>query len=256
MERAVAMDIGVIIDLETTGLDPNKDRIIEIGLLSFVTDAENEPSVIETYSGLEDPGMEISAEVTKITGLNSSILRGHKIRWEIVREILSSGSIVIAHNAAFDRAFMERRPEMAGLDFHWGCSAKHINWSAHGHRTRALNYLAADLGFVNPFAHRALFDCATTFRIISPKLQELVERSYMREYLISAVGAPFEVKDLLRTRGYRWNAEQRVWAKGVFEDELQQEREFLGEKIYKGTLRHREDELTTSAGPGQIDADS
>jgi len=247
------MDIGVILDLETTGLDPKKDQIIEIGLLSFVTDAENAPAIVETYSGLEDPGVEISAEVTKITGLTSGILKGQKIRWDLVRDILSRASIVIAHNAAFDRAFMEGRPEVKGLPLHWACSAKHINWRAHGHKTLALNYLAADQGFVNPFAHRALFDCATTFRIVTPKLAELVERSYMREFLVSAVGAPFEVKDVLRGRGYRWNPDQRVWAKSVFEDELQQEREFLAADVYRGQARHKEEELTNRPDPGKAD---
>ena len=244
------MDIGVILDLETTGLDSKKDQIIEIGLLSFITDADTEPSVIDTYSSLEDPQVEISPEVTKITGITNAILRGRKINWAFVRDVLSRASVVIAHNAAFDRAFIEGRPEVNDLQLHWACSAKHINWAAHGHKTRALNYLAADLGFVNPFAHRALFDCATTFRIVAPKLSELIERSYMREFLLSAVGAPFEVKDVLRAKGYRWNPDQRVWAKMVFEDELVSERLFLGTEVYKGQSRHREDEITSKSAQG------
>jgi len=244
------MDKGVILDLETTGLDPKKDRIIEIGLLSFVTDADHAPAVIGTYSGIEDPEMPLSEEVAKLTGLSDAVLRGHKIRWDIVRDFLTGVSVVIAHNAAFDRAFVEGRPEVREMPLHWACSSKHINWRAHGHKTRALNYLAADMGFVNPFAHRALFDCATTFRIIAPRIPELIERSYMREFLLSAVGAPFEVKDVLRARGYRWNPDQRVWAKSVFEDELKAEREFLASEVYRGKSGkgglpcHREDELT------------
>jgi len=237
------MDYGVVVDLETTGLDASKDRIIEIGLVEFVATGSALPVMTGTYSGLEDPGMPLPEVIQKLTGLSDDVLRARQIDWLTVRSMLSRASMVVAHNADFDRGFLAQRPELRDLNLHWACSSRHINWRAHGFRTRALNYLAADHGFVNPFAHRALFDCATTFRLISPYLAELTARSWMREFSVLATGAPFEVKDLLRGRGYRWDPEQRVWWRRVFEDELESEREFLRTDIYKGAPRHREDEV-------------
>lgn len=241
------MDIGVIVDLETTGLDPLKDQVVEVGLIEFAVSPDSagglRAGMTGGYSALQDPGRPLPPEVAKLTGLSDDLLVGQSVDWTVVRKTLSRASVVIAHNAAFDRAFLERRPELDGIKPHWACSVKHINWRQHGFKTRALNYLAADHGFVNPFAHRALFDCATTFRLIAPYLEELIRRSYLREYLVSATGAAFETKDILRINGYRWNPESRVWAKNLLEDELEEERKFLATEVYKGDTRHREEKL-------------
>lgn len=240
------MDYGVILDLETTGIDPENDRIIEIALLEFGVVADKDPVISRCFSGVEDPGVPVSDEIFKITGLTAEIIAGQKIDWDYVRSFLSRASVVIAHNAEFDRAFLERSGHLRGLKLHWACSRRHIDWRKHNFRTTALNYLAADHGFVNPFAHRALFDCATTFRVITPYLSEMIMRSYEREYLVRAVYSPFESKDALKARGYSWNLEVRVWEKRVPESELADERAFLAEEVYKcldGQFRHTEEEV-------------
>ena len=268
------MNVGVIIDLETTGIDSSQDQVIEVGMLEFVMtpatyvdrpeSASPPPArsggtvaigaglkadMVGAYSGLQDPGRPLPPDMSALTGLSDEVLAGRSVDWPQVRQMLARASVVIAHNAGFDRAFLERRPELAGLELHWACSIKHINWHRHGFRTRALNYLAADHGFVNPFAHRALFDCATTFRVITPYLDELVRRSHLREFLVSATGAPFETKDVLRSRGYRWNPEIRVWAKSMLEDEIEEERAFLAAQVYKGNPRHKEEEISGPIAP-------
>ncbi|MEI8283298.1 MAG: exonuclease domain-containing protein, partial [Armatimonadota bacterium] len=197
------MDIGIIVDVETTGLDAQQDKIIEIGILSFGIEEGSAPVILETYSGLEDPGHALSPEIAALTGLSDAALRGKKIRWDIVRDLFAQAEVVIAHNAKFDQGFVERRSELADFKKHWACSASHINWTKHGVHGRKLIHIAAECGFVNPFAHRALFDCATTFRVIAPHLTELVARSYEREALFSAVGSSIDKKDILKKHGYR-----------------------------------------------------
>ena len=226
------MDLGIIVDLETTGLDPKTDRIIEIGILAFAVGDGAPPQITGMYSGVEDPGQPLSAEVAAITGLSDAVLAGRRIHWETVREHFSTAVIAIAHNAAFDSAFLRGREELRPLTLPFACSMKHIDWEAKGFRTRALNYLACDHGFINPFPHRALFDCATTFRLVAPHISELATRCYLRDVHVAAVGAPFDKKDLLRNHRYRWDNERRVWHKQVLEDQLVQEREFLRSEIY------------------------
>lgn len=237
------MDFGVILDLETTGLDPKQDQIIELAVLEFGVEEGQRPSVVRSYGSLQDPGIPLSADVTRITGLTDQMVKGQAIDWAIVTGILARASIVIAHNAEFDRGFLRASGKLAGLKLHWGCSLRHIDWKKHGFGSGALTYLAADHGFVNPFPHRALFDCATTFKLMAPHLDELIERSYEREFLVRAVGSPFESKDALKARGYRWDAEARVWTKVVPESALQDERAFLAEKVYLGEPRHAEMEI-------------
>src|SRR5262249_24853331 len=144
---------------------------------------------------------------------------------------------------SFDRAFLEASNELGALTPHWACSMRHIDWKKHNCGALALNYLAADNGFVNPFAHRAVFDCATTFRMIASHLDELITRSYEREYVVRAVGSPFETKDLLRQRGYRWDPEARCWTRVLGEGALAEERVFLAEQIYRGGGSHHEQAL-------------
>lgn len=237
------MDIGLIVDLETTGLSSETDKIIEIGILQFEIKAGSEPIITNMYSGLEDPGEALTPEIVKITGLNDEVLAGKKINWALVKEFFDESVIAVAHNMEFDAGFLVKRPELEPLDIHWTCSQKHIQWQKHGFRTRALNYLAADHGFVNPFAHRALFDCGTTFRLVAPYINEMIEKSYEREYVLQAVGSPFETKDILRTNGYRWDASSRFWHKSVFECDLDQERTFLAENVYSGKSKHVEHEI-------------
>lgn len=228
------MDYGLIVDVETTGVDPESDRIIEIGLIEFGVGEDWKPFITSMYGGLEDPGQVLSEEIKKLTGIDDHMLKDRQIDWDLVQSYFDRSVIYIAHNAAFDQAFLLKRLQGDRLTGRWACSLKHIDWPGHGFRTRALNYLAADQGFVNPFAHRAMFDCATTFRVIEPYFQELVTRSYLREFKIAAKGAPFEAKDKLKERRYRWDPEQKFWYKTILEDRLEEERQFLTSEIYTG----------------------
>lgn len=238
------MDFGLIVDLETTGLNPEQDQIIEIGLLEFMWGGGLEsPIITNMYGALQDPGVELSPEIQRITGLNDLALKGQQIDWDIVRKYLQRAEVIIAHNAEFDRAFLQRRAEVSDIDMHWACSIRHVDWHGKNITSRRLSHIAADHGFVNPFPHRALFDCATTYRIVAPHLGEVVARSYEREVMVRALGAAFATKDKLKTRGYRWNPQGHVWEKRIFESRLDDERTFLSIEIYQGECRHSEDHL-------------
>jgi DNA polymerase III subunit epsilon len=68
--------------------------------------------------------------------------------------------LVIAHNADFDRRFLEKRlPAFATK--HWACSRSDIDWKAEGIRSSALEFVAYSLGFFHD-GHRAASDCRAT----------------------------------------------------------------------------------------------
>src|SRR5690554_750232 len=72
--------IGLFIDLETTGLRVDADRIIALGLVPFEFSSDGRLfRVLEDYDELEDPGRPIPAEVVDLTGITDEMVRGHAI---------------------------------------------------------------------------------------------------------------------------------------------------------------------------------
>ncbi len=244
----------LVLDTETTGLDSARESIIELALLRVNIDiATGQPvGKVEVYDELEDPGKPIPAEVTHITGLKDADVRGHRLDEARINALLEGVDLVIAHNAAFDRPFVERRlPQFSQLP--WACSFADIDWKAQGRSSAKLESLAQALGWFYD-AHRAEMDCHALLAVLaapSPQvaqeggalppngLSRLWAAAQMPSYRLSATLAPFDAKDTLKARGYRWNAEHKVWQTRVSDDAaLQLEGEWLKEHVYGQKVAH------------------
>lgn len=209
----------LILDTETTGLDSSKDSLIELALLLVDVDkATGLPlQVQEVYDELEDPGRPIPAEATKVTGITDAMVAGKKLDEARIAELTQGVSLVIAHNARFDRGFMEKRlPAFAELP--WACSVAEIDWMAQGRGSAKLEFLAHELGWFYD-AHRAEMDCHALLAVLAAPLPNTGETGLARllaaaaatSYRVLATGSPFDSKDALRARGYRWDADRKVW---------------------------------------------
>lgn len=100
------MSRAVLFDTETTGLDPaGGDRVIEIAALELVNDLPTG----RHYHKLVDPERDVPDEVVRVHGISALALRGQPRFAEIVTELLDffGDGRLIAHNAAFDFAFMD-----------------------------------------------------------------------------------------------------------------------------------------------------
>ncbi|MEL6405373.1 MAG: helicase C-terminal domain-containing protein [Chloroflexota bacterium] len=95
----------VALDLETTGLDVEKDSIIEIGAVRM-----REGAVVAQYSTLVNPGFMIPAETTHITGIHQEDVRGQPELKDVLEDVIAfvGDAPVIAHNVSFDISFMRR----------------------------------------------------------------------------------------------------------------------------------------------------
>lgn len=205
--------VGICIDTETTGLNYASDKIIELGIVAFQYDPLTSGiiKIIDRYAGFEDPGVPLSPEITAITGITDEMVSGQAFDDAQVCRLAEQASLVIAHNAAFDRKFVEGRfPAFSKVP--WGCSMTQIDWQAERISTRVLEYLLFKFGwFIN--AHRALDDAEGLLGILlenlpvtgTPVFKALLNRYDEVTAKISAVGAPFDKKDVLKQRGYRWN---------------------------------------------------
>jgi hypothetical protein len=111
------------VDVETTGTNPDRDSIIELGICLFEYDRQNGRiyRVLGSWEWFEDPGFSIPPEITAITGITDEMVAGHRIDERAVNDLLSRVVLVIAHNADFDRRFLERRlPAFATK--HWAAA--------------------------------------------------------------------------------------------------------------------------------------
>jgi len=232
---------AVVVDTETTGRF-DTDAMIEIALLRFEyeTATGRITRIVDTYSGLEDPGFPIPPESTEIHGITNAMVSGQRIDDARVAEVVSGATLVIAHNAAFDRPFLERRLDVfETLPF--ACSHAQIAWSAEAVRGTKLEYLGFLYGFFYD-AHRSEIDCRALLEILARPLPvsgatglwRLLEASSEPLLRLWATGSAFETKDLLRERGYRWDAPSRCWSRIVTKEAAKAESEWLKAEVYRG----------------------
>jgi len=232
---------GIFLDLETTDLSPERGAIIELAMLPFQFTADGTIYAVgKCLCEFEDPGVPIPELVSKLTGIGDADVRGKKISDESVAKLLQDSAVVIAHNAAFDRPFFEKRFAFDAKTA-WACSQSQIPWGSQGIRGRSLEFLGYRYGFFFD-GHRAEFDCRAGVHLLSQKLplsgesvlKSLLDAARRKSYRLWAKGSAIEKKDLLKERGYKWRPDSphRAWCIEVGEEELQSERQFLFSEIY------------------------
>ncbi|WP_377846778.1 PolC-type DNA polymerase III [Bosea sp. UC22_33] len=99
----------VVLDFETTGLSPAVGaRVIEVSAREVIDDRAG-----QEFSTLVDPGLRVPAEVTQITGITTAMLCGAPKSSAVMRELADfiAASPVVAHNAGFDRKFLEHEAQ-------------------------------------------------------------------------------------------------------------------------------------------------
>ena len=204
--------VGVLLDVETTGLDAKTDEVIELGMVKFAYCPDGRVAhVIDSFGSLNEPANSIPAEITTLTGITNEMVAGKRIDAAAVATFVADANIVIAHNAIFDRKFAERYwPEFEHKS--WACSVTEIDWRAHGFEGSRLGYLLMGAGLFHT-AHRAVDDCRALLEILAmplaktkqPALASLLDHARRNTVRIWAESSPYELKDELRKRGYRWN---------------------------------------------------
>lgn len=226
-----------IIDVETTGLDVEQDKLIELAImLLFVDDDGKVLRHIAPVSWLEDPQVAIDPKITQITGLAAHHLLGKAVNDRAASALIDRADICVAHNASFDAAWIERRfPEHAAKA--WGCSLKEIDWLALGYEGRSQQHLLSQAGWFS-IAHRAGDDVWSLFHLLRQEsdpgsnhsrthLQRLLHTSAQNTFRVEAVHAPYSAKDSLKARRYNWNAARKIWCKELAQNDLGAERSWF-----------------------------
>ncbi|VAW76430.1 hypothetical protein MNBD_GAMMA14-2227 [hydrothermal vent metagenome] len=234
--------IAIYLDTEATGLNPETEKVIELAMVPFEYDAEGRIyRILPAYNALQDPGVPISAFITGITGITDEMVAGQAIDLDEVADVLSGASLVIAHNARFDRPFVEQlHSGFEAID--WACSIADVNWNEEGFEGVKLEYLGYKYGFFYE-GHRATIDCQAGIELLSQTLpsgervlKRLLDNAGQTSVRIWAERAPFQKKDLLKQRGYRWSPGgegiRKAWYKDLPEDQVDAEMLYLNQEVY------------------------
>jgi DNA polymerase III subunit epsilon len=237
---------ALYVDVETTGLDQTNDKVIEFGGIPFFYDASGIIHGLGSpIGGFKDPGMPIPEFVTKLTGITDEMVKGQNFDTTPLENELASTGLVIAHNASFDRPMCERMlPAFEAKP--WACSMKEVNWKELGADNLALSSLLVWLGYFYE-GHRAWVDCLAGIALLAREqevadgrtgLSMLLESAREDRIVLKAIDTPFETKDPLKERGYKWDAggsgETKGWFTELAEPDLAEEKLWLSEHIFGG----------------------
>ncbi|NDJ33726.1 MAG: DEAD/DEAH box helicase family protein [Chloroflexi bacterium] len=180
-------DILVAIDLETTGLNPDTDRIIEIGAVKI-----HGERVVEEWQSLVNPGIPIPARTTLLTGISSADVETAPRLSQVLPELRKflGNAPVVGHNVGFDVGFLR----LAGLPMHSSAIdtyhlAAVLLPDAPGYSLSALVHL---LGLDSGDAHRALDDARMAAYLFMALRQAAYELDYNTLADIATAGQSIE----------------------------------------------------------------
>ena len=166
-----------LLDVETTGRDPQNDRVIELGIVVGRSGA-----IVRSQGWLIDPGRPIPPESTAVHGITDADVAGKPRFEDIAGEILQAlvDAIPAAYNASFDRGFLLAEMRRAGISFAMPeimppATRDDVEWIDplafarelyKNEQSRALGDMAARLGIELTNAHRATDDAEAALRVL------------------------------------------------------------------------------------------
>lgn len=207
------------LDFETTGLDFDKDRVIEVGAVLYST---GQKKCLESQGYLVKSDVPVSAEIAKLTGITQAAVNkfGYdpKDALETVIDMMSQADAILGQNIIrFDQRMLNawagrhglKVPEKLYIDTRTdlpGCDSK------------SLTYMAADHGFLNLFPHSALTDVLTCIKIVSMYDIDAVVRRAKEPVVILKAHVSYETNKLAKARKYGWYDDKqgtKFWYKVV-----------------------------------------
>jgi DNA polymerase-3 subunit epsilon len=186
--------LGLVVDVETTGLGPDSDEVIELALklFSYRSETGEVIEIIEEDSFLREPksssALKNYNQAFKVHGIPFETVRGKSFSDMKIKTYFHRADSVFAHNASFDRSFLYRLyPEVN--DLKWYCTMRGVPWKKYGFPNGKLLTLL-QLHQITEFqTHRAMDDITYLLELLkktSPNgnfyLREVLEKGPMRKY--------------------------------------------------------------------------
>jgi DNA polymerase-3 subunit epsilon len=209
----------LILDTETTGLDPQRDRCIELGAVLFDVPRRSVLSQVSLLLPCEhNPAQAVNGIDPVLTQQPQPWPQG--LQW--FEALLAAADVVVAHNAAFDRQWFGIAP-LPAIDRPWLCSMEDIRWPADRHlrSNPSVRDLALAYGVPVWAAHRALTDCIYLAQVFErcSDLEQLLQQGLEPRRLYRA-RLSYEERHKAREAGFRWNEPvSGAWSRRLSERE-------------------------------------
>ncbi|WP_274364631.1 ATP-dependent DNA helicase DinG [Paenibacillus thermotolerans] len=151
-----------VLDFETTGDQPGKSDIIQVGLVIV-----NEQTIEHTYSSFVKPSAPIPPFIRSLTGITDEMVQDAPLMEDVVNEIipLLSDCTLVGHNVGFDLAFLQHALTDAGYSPFTGRTLDTLDWLRVLFPTLTsyqLSYVSASLGVKHERPHQADSDAEAT----------------------------------------------------------------------------------------------
>lgn len=163
----------VVLDTETTGLDPATCEILEVAAIRY-----SEGTEIDRFHSFVKPSGRVPSRITSLTGIKTSNVKNAPAPEEVAAKLSSfiGGEAVAGYNVQFDISFIQTR---MGVSFPGGAYdvLRLARKTIHGTKNYKLQTLKEFLG-LEISSHNAIADCETTQAVISfcqKKINELLE---------------------------------------------------------------------------------
>ncbi|MGB1622179.1 MAG: 3'-5' exonuclease [Synechococcus sp.] len=197
-------DTLLILDTETTGLDPEQDHCIEVGCILFDVASR---SVLMQQSFLLPVEANAAEVINHIPPEISRLVQPWQPALTLFAQLVDAADVVVAHNAAFDRQWFGRGL-LPQIHKPWLCTMEDIRWPADRQlRPRpSVRDLALAYGIPVWAAHRALTDCIYLAEVLArcDDLDQLLERGMEPRQLMRAQ-VSYANRSLAKEAGFRWN---------------------------------------------------
>lgn len=167
----------IAVDIETTGLSPEKNHIIEIGALKYV-----DGKCVETFSRLVKPPVSISRRIYEITGISDKTVEQEAPILVVMREFLhfvGEEQVLLGHNLKFDYSFLKTAAKQQGNSF----EKKGLDTLFLARKflselpSKNLATVSSHYGIVNERAHRAYEDAKTTAEVYLAMREQFAEEN-------------------------------------------------------------------------------
>ena len=203
----------LVLDTETTGLDPASAQCIEVGAVLFHVPRR---SVLSQVSFLLPAAANPAEHVNGIAAMVTRLSQPWQAGLQHFQALLEVADAVLAHNAAFDAQWFGKKP-LPSIEKPWICSMDDIEWPPERHLRSAPSVRDLALAYGVPVwaAHRALTDCTYLVQVLErcSDLEALLVAA-LEPRLLYRANLPYAERHKAKQAGFRWNEPVRgAWSR-------------------------------------------